>query len=130
MSIRSTIGLAAALALGTATACLAEKARVPKIDFHKICREIDTATQGFYSRGSEGTVSSCIASEREAHDQIVKEWHSFPASARSLCIKPDQYHPTYLHWLTCLEMTREVTKMRKGQAAAGLSNVRSNPNAR
>jgi hypothetical protein len=130
MSIRSTIGLAAALTLGTITACLAEKARVPKIDVHKICREIDTATQSFYSKGSAGTISSCIASEREAHGQIVREWHSFPASARSLCIKPDQYMPTYLHWLTCLETTRDVMKMRKGQTAAGLSNARSTPSAR
>jgi hypothetical protein len=113
MSIRSSIGLAAVLTLGATTACLAEKARVPRIDVHKICREIDAATQSFYSKGSEGTISSCIASEREAHNQIVKEWHSFPASARSLCIKPDQYMPTYLHWLTCLETTTEVMKMKK-----------------
>jgi hypothetical protein len=113
MSIKSIIGLAAALTLGAITACPAEKPRVPKIDFHKICRDIDTATRGFYSKGSQGTVSSCIASEREAHDQIVKEWHRFPASARSLCIKPDQYMPTYLHWLTCLEMTKEVMKTWK-----------------
>jgi hypothetical protein len=120
MSMRSTIGLVVALTLGTTGACLAEKARVPKIDVHKICREIDTATQSFYSKGSEGTISSCIASEREAHNQIVKEWHTFPASARSLCIKPDTYMPTYLHWLTCLEMNREVMKLRKGQTGVGL----------
>jgi hypothetical protein len=130
MSIRSTIGLAAALTLGTTTACLAEKAKLPKIDFHKICREIDTATRSFYSKDSHGTVSSCIASEREARDQIVKEWQRFPESARSLCIKPDQYMPTYLHWLICLEMNTEVMKMRKDRAAADLSNVRSTPSAR
>jgi hypothetical protein len=119
MSIGLSIGLAAALTLGTTTACLAEKARVPKIDVHKICREIDTATRSFYSKGSEGTISGCIASEREAHNQIVREWRSFPPSARSLCIKPDQYMPTYLHWLTCLETTREVMKAKKiGQQPA------------
>ena len=101
MSIRLTIGLAAALTFGTTTVCLAERARLPTIDFHKICREIHAA-----AGESHGTVSGCIASEREAHDQIVKEWHSFPASARSMCIRPNAFMPTYVRWLTCLELHR------------------------
>jgi hypothetical protein len=60
MSIRSTIGLAAALTLGTTTACLAEKARLPKIDFHKTCQEIQNV-----AGSSHGSVSGCIATERE-----------------------------------------------------------------
>ena len=110
MSIRSTIGLFAALTFGMSTACLAEKARLPKIDLHKICREIQTA-----AGNSHGTVSGCIASEREARDQIVKEWHSFPTSDRSACVKPDQYMPTYVHWLTCLEAHRYQRRRSSAQ---------------
>ena len=102
MSIRSTIGLAAALTFGTATACLAERPGLPTIDFHKICREIHAV-----AGESHGTVSGCIASEREAREQILKEWHSFPASARSVCIKPNAFMPTYVRWLTCLELHRD-----------------------
>ena len=109
MFMRSIIGLSAALTFGTITACLAEKARPPKIDFHKVCREIQTA-----AGASHGTLGGCIVSEREARDQIVKQWHSFPASDRSACIKPDQYMPTYVHWLTCLEAHR----YRRGRSSA------------
>lgn len=112
MSIRSTISLAAALTLGAATACPAEKAKLPKIDFHRICREIDAATRSSYRNSpARDTINSCIAAETDARDQIVKEWSNFPALARSRCIQPNAYMPTYVRWLTCLELT--ALKMRK-----------------
>jgi hypothetical protein len=114
MSIKSIIGVAAALTIGMTMASLAQKARVPKIDIHRVCQGIDADARDFHWNGSHDAVSGCVATEKEAHSQIIREWSTFPAAARSQCIQPDTYMPTYVRWLTCLELTRDAMKLRKG----------------
>jgi hypothetical protein len=56
-----------------------------------------------------------VSDEQAARDQLQKDWASFPASDKARCIQPKEYLPSYVEWLTCLEMTRDVRAMRKGQ---------------
>ena len=56
----------------------------------------------------------CIESENKARDQIIKGWSTFQASDREGCIQTRVYLPSYVEWLTCLEMERDVRKMQVG----------------
>jgi hypothetical protein len=59
--------------------------------------------------------SACMSDETTARDQLEKDWASFPTSNKARCIQPKEYLPSYVEWITCLEMTRDVKAMRKGQ---------------
>jgi hypothetical protein len=54
--------------------------------------------------------------ELVARDQLVKDWAAFSAPVKATCVKPTEYLPSYVEWQSCLEMTRDVLKMRKGAA--------------
>jgi hypothetical protein len=56
-----------------------------------------------------------MSDEKDAHDQLNKNWATYPASDKARCIHPMEYMPGYVEWLTCLEMVRDVKAMRKGQ---------------
>jgi hypothetical protein len=55
--------------------------------------------------------------EKDARDQIVKNWSSFPAGGRQRCVNTTGYMPSYVEWLTCLEMEQSVNELRKNQRA-------------
>src|SRR5215475_2489761 len=55
-------------------------------------------------------------SEKGAREQIVKNWQNFPAGARQRCVSTTGYMPSYVEWLTCLEMEQQVSELRKRAA--------------
>jgi hypothetical protein len=50
-------------------------------------------------------------SEQKARDQIVKDLATYSSADKALCMKTGVYLPSYVEWLTCLEMERDVRKM-------------------
>jgi hypothetical protein len=42
----------------------------------------------------------------------------YPMTAKQLCVQPKIYLPSYVEWLTCLEMDLDVRTMRTEQAKA------------
>jgi hypothetical protein len=64
------------------------------------------------------TYDGCMSQERTAREQLVKGWASFTAADRQRCANPKQYMPSYVEWLTCFEMEREVRKIRQEQPAS------------
>jgi hypothetical protein len=57
--------------------------------------------------------------EQAARDQIVKDWATYPAIAKERCVQPSEYLPGYVEWQTCLEMTKDVVKMRQDREKNG-----------
>ena len=53
-----------------------------------------------------------------ARDQLVKDWASYPALAKSRCAKPQEYLPGYVEWLTCIEMARDSLQILKSASTA------------
>jgi hypothetical protein len=106
----------AAIALSLASVAVAKDVVLPKIDLQKLCRasQIDLQAEGTTAQGS---IDSCVADEREAHDQIIKDWASYAAPDRTRCIKPELYLPSYVEWLTCVQTARDVRKLRVDQPA-------------
>jgi hypothetical protein len=70
--------------------------------------------------GSTGDqdVKGCLDSEQKARDQIVKDLSTYGSVDKVRCMRTNVYLPSYVEWLTCLEMERDVKKMSLGQQPA------------
>jgi hypothetical protein len=118
MLAKSKIALTAAvIILGAASASLAKDGGPPNIDIQKTCRESASALTDLTGNGTDN-FSACMSDEQTARDQLVKDWATYPALAKSQCVKPKEFLPGYVEWQSCLEMTRDVIKMRQEQAAS------------
>jgi hypothetical protein len=102
---------------GAASAAPAKDNGPPTIDIQKTCQESSGAFISLTGNDSQD-LSTCMNDEQTAREEIVKNWASYPALAKSECIKPQEYLPGYVEWQSCLEMTRDVLNMRTQQAAS------------
>jgi hypothetical protein len=109
---------------------LAQNRGVPALDVQKVCRQNDREVRLLFSDVSHDYFSSCIADEQKAREQLVKDWATFPALAKDRCAQPKEYLAAYVEWLTCLEMARDVMKMRKEQQGAATSKASSTKSGR
>ena len=62
---------------------------------------------------TEQDVNACLNSEQKARDQLVKDLATYAAADKVQCMRTDVYLPSYVEWLTCLEMGRDVRKMQR-----------------
>jgi hypothetical protein len=95
--------------------------QVPTIDIQKTCQ----AAAGVMVSLMGGTttdqdINACLDSEQKARDQIVKDLATYSSADKVQCMRADVYLPSYVEWLTCLEMERDVRTMtRETQFGAG-----------
>lgn len=93
------------------------QAQVPTVDIKKTCQAAATAMVSLGSPGSTRDEEICLKSENDARERMIKDWSSFESSDRKDCIQPRGYLPSYIEWLTCFEMNKNVREMRqRGQA--------------
>jgi hypothetical protein len=88
---------------------------VPAIDIQKTCQAAAGVMVGLGESNTEQDVNSCLDSEQKARDQIVKDRATYSSADKALCMRPGVYLPSYVEWLTCLEMERDVRKMERPQ---------------
>ena len=92
------------------------RAQVPTVNIEKTCKAAAAAMVGLGSPGSARDEEICLKSENDARERMIKDWSSFEASDRKDCVQANVYLPSYIEWLTCFEMNRNVRDMRqKGQ---------------
>jgi len=97
---------------------LAAASSVPTIDIHNTCRVAAGAMVSLIGgTTTENALSACLNSEQAARDLIVQGWSTFSAADRTQCVRPNVYLPSYVEWITCLEMERDVRKMRQQEQA-------------
>ena len=94
--------LVAAVLAGASTA-LAKDRGLPKLNVESACRASQTATAAATGVTSDD-LGTCISDENDARKQLEKDWATYPASDKAVCIQPKEYTPGYIEWLTCLEM--------------------------
>jgi hypothetical protein len=111
------ITLTAVVILGAASAAMANDSGPPNIDIQKTCRESSNSLSGLTGSDNED-FDACISDEQAARRQLTKDWANYPALAKSACLKPQEFLPGYVEWQSCLELTRDVIKLRHDQAAA------------
>jgi hypothetical protein len=125
MITKMKIALTAAVILGAAPAAVAKDSGPPNIDIQKTCRENSNALSGLTGNGNQD-FDVCISDEQAARQQLTKDWTNYPALAKSACLKPQEFLPGYVEWQSCLEMTRDVIKLRRNQAAAAPADSHAN----
>lgn len=113
MITKLKIALSAAVVLGAAPVGLAQDRGLPTLDIQKVCRQNDREVRSLFSNVAQDYFTICMDDEQKAREQILKDWATFPALAKSRCVQPKEYLVGYVEWLTCLEITRDVIKMRK-----------------
>jgi hypothetical protein len=101
----------------------AASASVPSVDIATTCRESEKAVATMFGPGSQQTFDSCMKQENDARAEIVKNWRSYPAGGRQRCVNPTLYMPSYVEWLTCLEMEQAVEALRRNGAAPSNSGT-------
>jgi hypothetical protein len=96
---------------------------VPSIDVHKTCRAAASVTS---TATSERDVDICVSSEQKAREQMAKDWSQYAAGDKSRCVQagPKVYLPSYVEWLTCLEMETAVKKMREEDKTSASPTLR------
>jgi len=112
-SLARPIAVAAAIVVVTACAPAAFGASLPTIDVHKVCQAGAGEITALFGATTQDVLGTCIQDEETARDQLQQGWDDFPALAKSLCVHPNEYLPSYVEWTACLEMTRDVIKMRQ-----------------
>src|SRR6266566_1668655 len=93
---------------------------VPSIDIQKTCQAAAGAMVSLMGgTTTEQDVNACLDSEQKARDQIVKDRATFSGADKKQCMRTGVYLPSYVEWLTCLEMERDVRKMERQPAGFG-----------
>lgn len=76
---------------------------LPKIDVPKHCSDRARA-MGDLDIVKKDSIDGCVQSEQEARTALVAAWKDIPARHKASCIKPNAYSPSYVEWISCLEM--------------------------
>ena len=92
------------IAAASLVATAAYAADVPTLDVRPTCTPIP---------GDKTDTDRCLKTEREAREQLTREWASFPAADRTLCTQRAAMGgmSSYVALITCLEMRRDVAKL-------------------
>jgi hypothetical protein len=89
---------------------------VPVVDIQKTCKAAAGAMVSLMGgTTAEQDIKGCLDSEQRARDQIVKDRATYSSADRAQCMRTNVYLPSYVEWLTCLEMNRDVRKMQREQ---------------
>ena len=104
---------------------------VPTIDIKKTC-QVAAGVMVSLMGGTttDQDINSCLDSEQKARDQIVKDLATYSSADKVQCMRTDVYLPSYVEWLTCLEMERDVRKERRQEETFGQGGPYTLPKVR
>jgi hypothetical protein len=108
MAKMARLALLSTFCFGT-DAIVARADDVPRYDMARTCRAESQPTE------DKKNTEACLKDEREAHDQLSKEWEQF-AVGRSTCLAlgndPGSVQ-SYIELLSCLQDARQAATMPK-----------------
>jgi hypothetical protein len=100
------------------------QAQIPAINVQKTCKAAASVMVNLaISGGSTDEVQICLNSENSARETMTKNWSTYQASDRSGCFQTNVYLPSYVEWLTCIEMNKVVREVKsKGRLLQTIEN--------
>lgn len=113
---RLRIAIPVVAVLVVASMAAAKEGGIPKLNIEYACHASEQAVSAIVSVTND-IYKSCLDDENEARNQLNDAWAKFSASDKVQCIHSSEFLPSYVEWLTCLEMTRDVKQMRKSPAS-------------
>ena len=78
----------------------AEDSGPPNIDLQKTCRVVEKAIGDVFGDAITAVFERCVENEKSTREQLVKNWATYSAADKSLCMQPKVYQPSYAEWLT------------------------------
>jgi len=114
----SKVVLSAIILLAAASAAAAKDGSLPNIDLEKVCRASEKEINAVFTDINRDVFAACMSDEKAARERLIKDWATFSTSDKARCVAPRDYLPSYVEWSTCIEMTRDVRRMRKEQATS------------
>jgi hypothetical protein len=106
---------------------LAAAAVLPKFNVEPSCRAAAARA------GEPAYAAVCLRKEQEAREEIMRQWPQFTGADKAQCMPagtPSARRQTYTELLTCLEMTRDVRKLRRGSDPSSTGQIRAEPRPR
>ena len=91
------------------------QAQIPTVDIDKTCRAAASVTESLLGgdRNTEQELKMCLDAEHKAREQIIKDHATYSSADKKQCIRSDVYLPSYVEWVTCLEMEKKVRDLRQ-----------------
>jgi hypothetical protein len=83
-------------------------ADVPTVDIRKGCEAAEKDLGAILGPNNGFTTGTCLKQEQDARQTMISAWAKYPAGDKQKCINTTGYQPSYVEWLTCLEMYRDV----------------------
>ena len=95
--------------------------RVPTFNVEPYCRKIASRA------APVGDADVCMRQEREAREELVKQWAQFHPDDKALCHELHTIggESTYTELLTCLELRRDARMLREREKATAGRRGRS-----
>jgi len=88
--------------------------QIPTVDVKRSCKASADAVSRLIEEGrDQDRYTSCLTSEGKARDEIVRQWASYTSADKASCVQKNVYQPSYIEWLTCLELRVDVRKLPK-----------------
>jgi hypothetical protein len=116
--------VATALAALCLSSLSARSDDVPTLDVNPVCHGI--AMQGELEAGLQRTnFQQCLQSEQATREQIKKEWSTFTTADKTHCVSLAKTggESSYTELITCMEMARDVRKLREDANALPEQNI-------
>ena len=118
-TISNAVVIAAAVVAIMCGSTDSTRADIPQIDIEETCRAAARAMVSLMGGSTtEQDRKACLDSEQKAREQIIKDQATYSSADKRRCMRTRDYLPSYVEWLTCLEMERDVRKMRQGEQPA------------
>jgi hypothetical protein len=92
---------------------------VPTIDVRKSCEVAEKDVGSIFGPNNGVSLGSCLKQEQEARQEIIDSWTKYPQIDKQSCINTTGYLPSYVEWLTCLEMSRDVRSLDSATKSVG-----------
>src|SRR5262245_11782469 len=111
--METTMRFALVLTVTLASTAAVAQSGIPTVDIEGTCKMAVGAMVMLMGGSTAGNDTEiCLGAEQRAREQLVKDWNTYSAADRTRCVRTGGYLPSYVEWLTCLEMERDVRKMK------------------
>jgi hypothetical protein len=90
----------------------------PRIDIEATCRNSEKEITRLFGDQTLITFDACMKQEGDALERLQKNWATYLSTDKDHCVQPKNFMPSYVEWLTCLEMGQVLREQRAQEAEA------------
>jgi hypothetical protein len=91
----------------------------PTIDVRKSCEISEKNIGPLPGQDSGSNLEHCLKEQQDARQEMINSWTKYPQDDKQKCINTTGFLPSYVEWLTCLEMYRYVRILHSATKGAG-----------